>query len=73
VELSPGSVLTSDNNNFGWDIGGGVMILFARHFGVRGDLRYFHSFQDTTTVLGINLNGDTLDFGRASAALVFKF
>ena len=72
VELSPSSVLTTDNNNFGWDIGGGVMILFGKHIGVRGDLRYFHSFQDAT-IVGFDFGGEKLDFGRASAAVVFKF
>jgi opacity protein-like surface antigen len=72
VEFDPSSVFTSDNNNFGWDVGGGLMINFARHVGVRGDIRYFHSFQDLT-ILFITFNGDKLDFGRASGALVFRF
>ena len=72
IELTPTSVLESDNNNFGWDIGGGLMIFFGDHFGIRGDIRYFHSFQDLE-VLGFELDGEKLDFGRASAAVVFKF
>jgi len=72
VELAPSSVLTSSNNNFGWNLGGGVMVAFAPHLGVRGDIRYFHSLRNTT-VLGIDLNGEKLDFGRASAALVVRF
>jgi opacity protein-like surface antigen len=72
IELTPSDVLTSDNNHFGWDIGGGLMILFGDHVGVRGDIRYFHSFQDLE-VLGISLGSDKLDYGRAAAAVVFKF
>ena len=35
-----GNLLESDNNLFGWDIGGGAIVYFGDHFGVRGDLRY---------------------------------
>ena len=44
----------------------------APHVGVRGDIRYFHSFQDLN-VLGFSVNNGKLDFGRAAAALSFTF
>jgi opacity protein-like surface antigen len=72
IELNTASILTTDENSFGWDLGGGVMGFFGAHFGVRGDLRYFHSFQDLT-VLGFTLENSKLNFGRASAGAVFKF
>ena len=72
VEFSPDSILTTDNNNFGWDIGGGLFIFFSNHVGVRGDIRYFHSFDDLE-ILGIDIGDTKLDFGRASAALVLNF
>jgi opacity protein-like surface antigen len=62
----------SDNNQFGWDIGGGLIVLFTEHVGVRGDIRYFHAFEDLE-VLGISLGETKLDFGRAAGALVFSF
>jgi opacity protein-like surface antigen len=71
VELTPTSLLTTDNNKFGWDIGGGVIIGGA-HVGVRGDIRYFHSFQDQT-ILGFGFTDKQLSFGRASAALMLMF
>ena len=46
AEVTVGGLLDSDNNHFGWDIGGGVIGYFGDHFGVRGDLRYYHAFQD---------------------------
>ena len=73
VEFTPSSVLTATNNSFGWNVGGGVMAALAPHVGVRADLRYFHTFQNTTTVLGIPITGDKFDFGRASGALVIRF
>lgn len=72
VEFSPSSVLTSDNNNFGWDVGAGVMGFFGPHVGLRGDIRYFHAFQDLA-LLGFTLSDTKLDFGRASVGLVLAF
>jgi opacity protein-like surface antigen len=71
---SPGTVFSGDNNNFGWDIGGGVMVLFGKHVGIRGDIRYFHSFQTFDVgPISLNLAGEKLDFGRASVAFVGRF
>lgn len=72
VELTPSSVLQSDNNHFGWNIGGGLMIFPSKHVGVRGDIRYFHAFQELE-VLGLSIDGTKLDFGRAAASIIFKF
>jgi|SRR4051812_29723211 opacity protein-like surface antigen len=72
VGTTPLTLLQSDTNNFGWDVGGGIMFALAPHVAVRGDLRYFHSLQDWTFV-GINLNGERIDFGRLSGALVVRF
>lgn len=72
VELTTGGLLESSNNHFGWDVGGGLIAFFGDHVGVRGDIRYFHAFQDLE-LLGVSFGDAKLDFGRASAGLVFKF
>ncbi len=72
TEFTTSSLLSTDNNNFGWDIGGGIMISVAPHVGVRGDIRHFHSFQDLS-FLGFALSNSKLDFGRAAAAVEFTF
>ena len=73
VDLTTTSILTTDNNNFGWDIGGGLHVTVAPHIGVRGDIRYFHTFQDLGP-MGFSLGANQkLDFGRAAAALDFTF
>jgi opacity protein-like surface antigen len=67
---------SSDTNQIGWDIGGGVMIFFNAHVGIRGDIRYYHSFQvlDLQNALpGLQIGDNKLDYGRASGAFVFKF
>jgi opacity protein-like surface antigen len=72
VDISTLNVLTSNNNSFGWDVGGGVMALFGGHAGVRADLRYFHAFQDLE-ILGFALENTKLDFGRVNVGLLLTF
>jgi opacity protein-like surface antigen len=72
AELTPSNVFTTTNNNLGWDVGGGVILFFGDHLGIRGDIRYFHALQKLT-VLGFTLTSAKLDFARAGAGLVLKF
>jgi len=74
VELDAGSLLDS-SNNFGWNIGGGLMLMFGEHVGVRGDIRRFKSFQDIgiLDVIGLDLSEEKLTYNRASAGLVLAF
>jgi opacity protein-like surface antigen len=66
---------SNDNNQIGWDGGGGLMIFFGQHIGVRGDIRYFHSFQilDLSNFPFLPLQETKLDYGRVAGAVVFKF
>jgi opacity protein-like surface antigen len=69
---------SSDNNQLGWDAGGGLIVFFSQHVGVRGDVRYFRSFQlldlsNFPIFPNIGINQQKLDYGRVSAAAVFKF
>jgi opacity protein-like surface antigen len=65
----------SDQNQIAWDVGGGLIGFFSAHVGVRGDVRYFHSFQviDFSRFPNLPVRDTKLDFGRVSAAVVFKF
>jgi opacity protein-like surface antigen len=72
AELTVPSLLEFDNNNFGWDFGGGIIIMFGEHVGARGDLRRFATFQDRT-ILGFDISNEKLNFNRAAAALVLAF
>jgi opacity protein-like surface antigen len=58
-------------NDFGFDLGGGVMGFFSQNVGLRGDVRYFRSFSgsDNVTTLGLS----DFHFWRASAGVTFKF
>ena len=61
--------VSSSNNQFGFNIGGGVMGFFGDHFGLRGDIRYLRAFS------GDPLNGldlGSLNFTRLSLGVVFR-
>jgi opacity protein-like surface antigen len=63
-----------DENQAGYDLGGGLMAFFSSHVGIRGDVRYFHAFEVLDLTRFPNLKQETkLDFGRFSVAVVFKF
>jgi opacity protein-like surface antigen len=59
-------------NDFGFDVGGGVMGFFNDNFGLRGDVRYFRSFRGTDdNVTGLALGN--VNFWRGSVGLSLKF
>ena len=59
-------------NDFGMDIGGGVMGFFSNNVGIRGDIRYFRGFRGTDdNATGLTL-GD-FKFWRGSLGLSLKF
>lgn len=63
-----------DENKFAWDFGGGVMCFFGTHVGLRGEIRYFRTFDrlDFDIFNGIE-RSRRLDFGRASAGFIVRF
>ena len=68
----PGVFDVSSKNDFGFDVGAGVMGFFAQNIGLRGDFRYFRSFQGSSdNVTGLGL--DNFQFWRGSAGVTFKF
>jgi len=72
VEINVSDLLLGGgNNNFGWNVGGGIM-LGSQHVAVRGDIRFIHAFDDFE-LLGIPLSDTDLDFGRASLGLFLSF
>jgi len=60
-------------NDFGLDVGGGVMGFFSQNVGLRGDFRYFRSFRGSSsdTVTGLALSD--FHFWRGSLGVAFKF
>jgi hypothetical protein len=59
-------------NDFGFDVGGGVMGFFNTNVGIRGDVRYFRSFSGSSdNVTGLGLS--EFSFWRGSVGVSFKF
>ena len=74
VEVTGGTSLEDGENDFGYDIGGGLMVFFGEHVGARADFRYFRSFSAFDLFdLDVVVDEDKLDFGRFSGGIVFKF
>ncbi len=72
VQDAAGLFDVTTKNDFGFDVGGGVMGFFAQNVGLRGDVRYFRGFRgssDNATGLGLS----NFNFWRASAGVSFKF
>src|SRR5262245_21377763 len=66
--------VSSSNNIFGWNFGGGVMGFFSEHVGLRGDLRYTRGFEDLktgNTVLDLDGNNQ-LHYWRFQAGVVLR-
>jgi opacity protein-like surface antigen len=66
--------VSSSNNMFGWNLGAGVMGYFNDHVGLRGDVKYLRSFEDTNTgitVIDFDANGQ-FHFWRAAIGVVFR-
>lgn len=70
------SLLSFSDYHAAWDAGGGVMMFFATHVGIRGDVRYIRSLEAVDLLPAIprpELGTGHLDFTRASVGLVFRF
>lgn len=61
-----------DTNEFGFNVGGGVMGFFNDVIGLRGDLRYVRSFAETNDNLVAIGIGD-FDYWRANIGVVFRW
>jgi len=72
AEFNTAGILATDNNHLGWDVGGGIIGFLGPRVGLRGDVRYFHAFQNLE-ILGLAIADTKLDFGRLSGGLIFKF
>lgn len=63
--------LNASRNDFGYDAGGGVMLL-GGNIGVRGDLRYFRSLQ-SNDANSIDFSLGNFRFWRGTVGVTFKF
>ncbi|MBW8895250.1 MAG: outer membrane beta-barrel protein [Acidobacteria bacterium] len=69
---NPGQFFSkASSNDLGADVGGGVMFL-GGNVGVRGDLRYFRSLNNSDSN-GVDLSLGDFRFWRGSVGVTFKF
>jgi opacity protein-like surface antigen len=73
TQIDGGTVaqVESSNNEFGYNLGAGVMGYFNDHVGLRGDLRYFRWLQEDDAS-GIDFDLGTFHFWRASIGVVIR-
>jgi opacity protein-like surface antigen len=77
IRTSYGDLLDVDavsNNDFGFNLGAGVMGFFATHIGIRGDVRYFRTLNDSSSdqPLDVNLDLGGFHYWRATIGVVIK-
>lgn len=68
-----GDLFNVNDNSFGANVGAGVMGFVRDNFGIRGDLRYFRSLQDTDIGDDFDIDFGTFDFWRATFGVTFRF
>jgi len=61
-----------NENSFGIDAGGGVMIFFSNSVGIRGDFRYFRALHNSSKD-ELDLSLGSFDFYRATGGITFRF
>jgi opacity protein-like surface antigen len=63
-----------DTTDFGFNLGGGVIGFFSENIGVRGDIRYFRSFQDDEEDDDdIDIDLSSFKFWRGTVGITFRF
>jgi hypothetical protein len=62
-----------DNNDFGINVGGGVMGFATDNVGFRGDVRYFRGFGEDTSNDQFDVDLSDFDFWRATVGVTFRW
>jgi hypothetical protein len=62
-----------DNTEVAWNFGGGVLIFFGSHVGIRGDIRYFRTFHALDFGPLETSGSDAVDYTRGAVGLVLRF
>lgn len=70
---SVGNFFDISENNFGVNVGGGIIGQFSDRVGVRGDVRYFRSIQDSDGGDAIDLDLGSFNFWRGTLGVSFRF
>jgi hypothetical protein len=66
-------LLDFDSNDFGVNVGGGVLLDLGEHVALRGDVRYVRDLEDDEPDGDFDLDLGQVDYWRAVGGLTFKF
>src|SRR5262245_30799434 len=69
----PNRFFDVDSNDFGINVGGGIIGYVGEHFGLRGDVRFFRDLQDPTPDNGFDIDLGNVDYWRVVGGLTIKF
>ena len=73
-EISSDDALFNVNNNeFGFNLGGGIMGFMTDHVGFRGDVRYTRSFEDPEEDNEFDIGVGNFDYWRGTAGVTFRW
>ena len=61
---------SQSDNNFGYNVGGGITGYFSRSLGIRGDVRFFQTVNNSDFFNTITLSSGHLHYWRATIGLV---
>jgi opacity protein-like surface antigen len=73
VDDPEGFFNNTSTNDFGFNVGGGITGFFTDNIGIRGDVRYFRSFQDNEPDDEFDLSLSNFHFWRGTVGVTFRF
>lgn len=68
-----GALAAYTANDFGYDVGAGLMVFFGPHVGLRGDVRHFRSVGGGGLTDLLDLNPGAFNFTRTSIGVTFRY
>ena len=69
----PARLLRIDSNDFGINVGGGLLAYLGDHVGLRADVRYFRDLQDADPDGAFDIDLGEVDYWRVVGGITFKF
>lgn len=69
----PAALFDVTSNDWGLNVGGGVMGFMTDHVGFRGDVRYFRGFGEDRTSRGVDFDLSSFDYWRGTGGVTFRW
>ena len=70
---SSGDLFNVDSTDWGFNVGAGAMFFFSDNVGIRGDVRYFRSFEDVEPIDDFNIGFANFRFWRGTLGVTIRF